>query len=140
MAVRRYYCSWRGCKTLLDCAGYCDKHKELAQERDRIRQQKRQDMFAHARRTNLAYYRTKQWRILRQRILQACPRCRLCGSSESLHVDHIQPPRGDAALFFDGQNLQVLCERCHRLKTASEINARRSKDDIRQFVRRYVIG
>ena len=57
MAVRRYYCSWRGCKTLLDCAGYCDKHKELAQERDRIRQQKRQDMFAHARRTNLAHYR-----------------------------------------------------------------------------------
>jgi 5-methylcytosine-specific restriction protein A len=40
-------------------------------------------------------------------------------------VDHIQPHRGDQALFWDPSNWQALCKTCHDRKTAQEVNARR---------------
>jgi 5-methylcytosine-specific restriction protein A len=33
-------------------------------------------------------------------------------------VDHINPHKGDQALFWDQSNWQVLCKQCHDRKTA----------------------
>ena len=35
-------------------------------------------------------------------------------------VDHIRPHQGDKALFWDSDNWQPLCKRCHDVKTARE--------------------
>ena len=43
-------------------------------------------------------------------------KCKVCGSIEDLEVEHIE------ALCLDGEdtakNLQVLCKKCHKVKTA----------------------
>jgi 5-methylcytosine-specific restriction protein A len=35
-------------------------------------------------------------------------------------VHHITPPKGDEELFFDRNNLTVLCESCHARMTSAE--------------------
>lgn len=140
MATKKYYCKWQGCRALLDNAGYCIKHKELAEQRQRLRQQQRDDAFKNAQRTNATYYRTKEWQVLRLKKLNECPLCCVCGSKEHLHIDHIKAPRGDKTLFFNENNLQVLCAACHRLKTANEIANRQDDSKIRQFIHSYAVG
>ena len=50
-----------------------------------------------------------------------CERCRSRGwTSQAKVVDHIKPHRGDLDLFWDEDNWQSLCKRCHDIKTATE--------------------
>lgn len=64
-----------------------------------------------------AWYRTARWARLRQTILlRDLYQCQMCKriSSTGMVVDHIKPHRGSEALFWDEQNLQVLCASpCH---------------------------
>lgn len=141
MAVQKYYCKWQGCKTLLDGPGYCLKHKPMVEEREAARTEKRINNFKNAKRTNYLFYKTKEWRDLRAKILKEQKQCVLCCSNKLLHVDHIVPPRGERDLFFNINNLQVLCESCHRTKTAKEINGqKKSKEEIREWLKRYLQG
>lgn len=41
----------------------------------------------------------------------------------AITVDHIIPHRGDKVLFWDSDNWQSLCKRCHDAKTATEDSA-----------------
>lgn len=66
------------------------------------------------------WYQTARWRALRNRIIlrdaATCqwPGCgRVCAEKGEATVDHIRPHRGDAALFWDEGNLQLLCKACH---------------------------
>lgn len=60
-------------------------------------------------------------RVRRQLMERANGRCRLCGATRHLQYDHIIPCHtgGSGGV----SNGQVLCERCHAVKTASEIAA-----------------
>lgn len=62
------------------------------------------------------------WEQLRARILKAEPLCRLCRkvgrSVIATTVDHIKPKHLGGT--DDEDNLQSLCEPCHRAKTAQE--------------------
>ena len=54
-----------------------------------------------------------------------CRTCRtLCGGLPGADTapiaDHITPHHGDPDLFYDPENLQCLCLRCHNRKTAGE--------------------
>ena len=65
-----------------------------------------------------AWYKTAKWQRLRWSILErdlfACQMCRrVDGNTSQLVADHRQPHRGDAALFWNPENLQCLCKRCH---------------------------
>ncbi len=65
-----------------------------------------------------AWYNTARWRALRLRIfLRDLFRCKECGHVEGdtsqLVCDHIVPHRGNVLLFWDENNLQTLCKRCH---------------------------
>ena len=74
------------------------------------------------------FYKTDVWRELRQRVLETYGyKCMLCGSLDSMHVDHIEPRsrRPELALTFD--NLQVLCSDCNREK--SNIHAEDYRED-----------
>ena len=67
---------------------------------------------------------TAQWSKARKRFLldnPLCCRCLELGYTKAATVvDHIIPHRGDMNLFWDDDNWQALCKRCHDKKTASE--------------------
>lgn len=69
-------------------------------------------------------YNTTKWRKLRRHILYEEPFCRMCRkvgrTKEAEHIDHIIPLKRRPDLMFDEDNLQPLCEDCHRDKTGTE--------------------
>jgi 5-methylcytosine-specific restriction endonuclease McrA len=76
--------------------------------------------WAGAERPNGALYNTTLWRKLRREVLREIGQCVICGATDRLHVHHITPPKGDEALFYDRNNLTVLCESCHARMTSAE--------------------
>lgn len=64
------------------------------------------------------------WRRARRVYLDAHPLCVECLKrgvyTEATVVDHITPHRGDRTLFWDTDNWQALCKRCHDSKTGRE--------------------
>ena len=43
----------------------------------------------------------------------AHPVCEMCESASARVTDHIRPHKGDLELFWDADNWQALCKRCH---------------------------
>jgi 5-methylcytosine-specific restriction protein A len=63
------------------------------------------------------------WERLRRRVLAHQPICNVCGDAVSLQVDHVVP--GDDHSI---ENLQGICDPCHKAKTQAEaIEARRTR-------------
>jgi 5-methylcytosine-specific restriction protein A len=118
--MRKYLCRAPGCGALLDKPGYCDKHRH-PKAAGNMRP------FENAQRSN--YYGSSRWKSLARRMVRETPRCEICGAAKTdgviLEVHHREPPRGDEESFFDENNLQVLCQSCHRVITAREIRRRR---------------
>lgn len=122
-------CSYPGCN-LFAVAGhtYCEKH--LAQSKKRHEEWlKEHKPFATATRANESLYHTYKWISLRKKILKENDSCRICGKTDGLTVDHIIPPRGNEELFFNENNLQVLCVECHRIKTQQETQERKYNEE-----------
>lgn len=64
------------------------------------------------------WYHTTRWEKLRDKIrlrdLYTCQLCRcLCAGKGKSAVDHKQSHNGDERLFWDENNLQLLCKPCH---------------------------
>jgi 5-methylcytosine-specific restriction endonuclease McrA len=118
-SMKKYLCRGAGCGVLLDTPGYCPKHTPPKQERP---------AFVNAERPNAALYNTSTWRRLKREKLVEQPYCSRCGIAKGpgvrLECHHIRPPRGNADLFFDPDNLTLVCPSCHRLITAREIQSR----------------
>lgn len=65
--------------------------------------------------------RGPRWRAIRMAVLERDGfRCKSCGTSGRLEVDHIQPVRTNPELSYEVANLQVLCPSCHTRKTRLE--------------------
>ena len=64
----------------------------------------------------------RHWRRLRADFLslEANALCVVCGI-HATEADHIIPHRGSAALGYDANNLQGMCNSCHGKKTAREV-------------------
>ena len=63
---------------------------------------------------------TRSWDRERAIYLKANPSCRRCNARATV-VDHIQPHKGNDALFWNRANWQPLCATCHnRAKQAQE--------------------
>ena len=109
-------CSYAGCYTPT-LQGFCDRHKqyglEKAMERQAIAKQKQRWSDS----PNDVLYRSSKWRNLRKLIIQRDECCVLCGTVDNLQVHHINKAQD---LFFDGDNLMVLCLRCHSKQTRTE--------------------
>ena len=62
-------------------------------------------------------YDRAAWKRLRLEQLRREPFCVFCARSgrqvPATVCDHIKPHRGDESLFFDPQNLQSTCVKCH---------------------------
>ena len=66
----------------------------------------------------------RAWQKARKEYLNAHPLCVECLRQgryvKATDVDHIKPHHGDPALFWDRDNWQSLCHRCHSKKTGRE--------------------
>lgn len=114
----RYICRAIGCNKTIDHKGYCETHQWMQEENDRARFDR-----AVVRRdpAEKKLYQSARWRALRHAVIaRDGGRCRVCGSTTRLQVDHIYPWEGSEELFYNEQNLQVLCHHCHSQKTAIE--------------------
>ncbi|MDR2342834.1 MAG: HNH endonuclease [Campylobacteraceae bacterium] len=61
------------------------------------------------------FYKSAQWKKIRERVLAKEPFCRICGRAAQV-VDHIVEIKdGGSKLAYD--NLQPLCHSCHNRKT-----------------------
>jgi 5-methylcytosine-specific restriction protein A len=58
------------------------------------------------------------WQQRRKQVLAEEKQCRYCGRTTDLEVDHIVPRAEGGS--DDRANLQVLCHRCHKMKTQGE--------------------
>lgn len=83
---------------------YCDAHRSL---------------YARESATVRGY--DARWRKARKQFLRQNPLCVECERNKKLTpaiiVDHVLPHRGDDYLFWDKNNWQALCKRCHDKKT-----------------------
>lgn len=65
-----------------------------------------------------------RWQKARKPFLRdnpTCVECRKKGKlTEANTVDHIIPHKGNQDLFWDRDNWQAMCTRCHNVKTATE--------------------
>lgn len=107
-----YLCKAKGCGNVIEKRGYCEEHKHLDVPFVFKENRPQQD---HSK-----MYQTARWKKLRAFILDRDEhRCAVCGGHATI-VDHIQPHEGNEELFYDENNLQLLCRSCHGTKTAGE--------------------
>lgn len=115
--MKKYLCRRPGCGELLDTPGYCRRHTPEPR--------KERPAFVNAQRPNAHLYHSPAWKRLRRMKLKETPFCVRCGISRNdgaqLEVHHLRPPRGDETLFFDPDNLVVVCSSCHKVITGYEI-------------------
>jgi 5-methylcytosine-specific restriction enzyme A len=77
------------------------------------------------RETSTARGYDRRWREARLSHLAEQPLCVACQRADpprvepATVVDHVVPHRGDQGLFWDRDNWQSLCKRCHDQKTAA---------------------
>ena len=103
-------CRHPGCAALVPYGTkYCEAHRPLHPEEVRS---------AAGRGYNAA------WRKASKQFLRSHPLCAECMRqgkyTKATVVDHIVPHRGDRDLFWDRNNWQALCKRCHDYKTATQ--------------------
>ena len=106
-----HLCNKVGC-TCLTAERFCTKHRSEAHSYDRYRGSASERGY------------DSKWRRARDGYLAVHPFCRRCLDAgiytAATVVDHIVPHKGDKKLFWDKDNWQALCKRCHDIKTATE--------------------
>jgi 5-methylcytosine-specific restriction protein A len=75
--------------------------------------------------TDGSFYRSKPWRTLRAKKLQADPNCVVCGKPGTV-VDHRNRIEAGGEKL-DWNNLQTMCDHCHNVKRANEKNEKYKK-------------
>ncbi|PYB87171.1 HNH endonuclease [Pseudomonas fulva] len=108
-------CRAQGCRALhRNASGYCDTHAE--QVKSYVKEKPRESSTARG-------YGYK-WQQARAGFLAKHPLCIKCQARGlvvvATDVDHIEPHKGDMAVFWDRSNWQALCASCHSIKTAGE--------------------
>ncbi len=99
-----------------DGSGRCEKHRKADQQAvDERRGSSAQRGYGSA------------WQKARAAYLRSHPLCKAHDDKGEVVpatvVDHIVPHKGDRALFWNSNNWQPLCKRCHDIKTAREDGA-----------------
>lgn len=102
---------------------YCEEHKPLHDEFMRLR--------GMSRPSYTLFYKSSKWRDMRRVYLKQHPFCVECQrqgiTTKATVVDHIKPHKGDKSLFFDTNNWQPLCKKCHDNKTLSRDTNKKKK-------------
>lgn len=114
-------CHYAGC-SLISKNYYCNKHQLIA---DKKKEEHKKMLFKGTQRTSSKpyhqLYNCKKWRVIRSNFLKVHCVCIICGGKATI-ADHIIPHKGDERLFYNENNLQPMCWRCHSAKTLKENN------------------
>ena len=114
-------CKQLGCVGVAVTDGYCSSHYRGPVSTDDMLRGVRVRPDYHM------LYNTRAWKRLRRSVMSDQPVCQRCLSNTIIEVttdiDHIIPHKGDHHLFYDKDNLQGLCHKCHSWKTAREEGA-----------------
>lgn len=106
-------CRFPNCPELTN-ETFCDKHRK---EDNKIYNQYKRDELSKT------FYRTKEWRDIRQKKLKISPLCEECKKNGTLVigkiVDHIIPIKQGGEPY-NLENLQTLCWSCHSRKSILE--------------------
>ena len=117
--MRKIICKQPGCCRTIDPSTghkYCPEHQ--AQERAELERKK--IYMPHVERGSWdELYHTPEWRTLRAEKLRQTPNCEICGEPAT-EVHHKIPHKGNRDIFLDWDNLQSICNKCHRLQTIKE--------------------
>ena len=117
--MAKHKCKAPGCGKLV-YETYClrharreeDQRKERARSRDKARPSASKRLY------------DRRWQRYRRVFLVDNPFCVRCLAKDrltpSVVPDHIEPHKGDYDKFWDEENHQALCKRCHDIKTATE--------------------
>jgi 5-methylcytosine-specific restriction protein A len=92
--------------------GYCSVHAALHNAFAARRVEIKNNQWSYL-------YNSARWHKERAEWLERNPECVVCGEV-AIIVDHIIAHRGDVDLFWDKDNWQSLCKRCHSRKTLYE--------------------
>lgn len=107
-----------GCNKIVSAAGPCPTCKRTKRRRENT-----------SRPSTDRLYSTSRWQKIRKIKLARNPLCEMCQSdgrtTEAILVDHVEPVR-DGGAMFDITNLQSLCNQCHDVKTARDLENRAS--------------
>lgn len=121
-----FICNHPSCNNLVEKKNtYCEEHIQHQIEDDR-KKKERELKFRKGRWSNSPndkLYNTPRWRELSKKIREEQPFCSFCSSTENLQVHHIVKPNGNPTMFFDRDNLQVICRKCHYRETKKEIHS-----------------
>jgi 5-methylcytosine-specific restriction enzyme A len=105
-------CTQPGCPYTTEKGGLCDLHRK-----EQVGRYEQQRGHSASRGYN------EKWRQAREAYLREhplCAKCRENGRLEPATVgDHVKPHKGDPNLFWNRENWQPLCKRCHDAKTAT---------------------
>ena len=119
--MKLHLCAVPGCfRPVSEPGGYCEGHHVQAQA---VARKKSLDTAARWERYHQTadfgrWYRSARWRRLRAAQLARAPFCP-CGA-HALTVDHIIPHMGREEFFFNEDNLQSLCWKCHARKSRAD--------------------
>lgn len=107
-------CMHPGCGALVNGRdSKCTLHMQVQRQRENAQRDKA-----------IASMYGSRWRKARAIYLRSNPLCVQCIAASLIVpanvVDHIEPHKGDEALFWNRANWQSLCAPCHSTKTASE--------------------
>lgn len=72
-----------------------------------------------------SWYSSRRWQSMRAQLFARSPYCIYCKKREGRVIkatiaDHIVPHKGNKSLFWDEENLQPLCKKCHDSDKARE--------------------
>lgn len=106
------------CTKIAGCPAFSCNEEECKQKTVKVHKAPRHKAKHHV------LYNTAAWQSIRQQQLSAYPLCERCLGFDvvtpAVAVDHVQPHKGDRALFLDAGNRQSLCVSCHSHKTGKE--------------------
>lgn len=119
-------CLTHGCSALTE-SGHCPVHRR-----------EQRSYYDTRRGSSAARGYDARWQRARIVHLQQEPFCRACRAEgkavAATEVDHIRPHKGDMVLFWNRNNWQSLCSRCHKRKTVREdggFGMKQKADDVR---------
>jgi len=104
-------CAQRGCPAIV-VGRFCDAHQKAYNQKRYANRHAHQKLYDY------------KWQKARDYYLSKHPFCRQCEhdgmTTAATEVDHIDPHKGDPAIFWNKDNWQALCKPCHSRKTVQE--------------------
>ncbi len=126
-------CCKAGCRHFaLPGKSMCQEHYDAWMKIQQAKRNAHRDSIEPYRQQSQERGYNNRWRKARKQYLLEHPICAMCGQPAT-DVDHIVPHKGDMELFWDTENWQPLCHKCHSKKTWYEDRlwkAPSSNDDV----------